>query len=456
MLDIKFIREHAERVKQAAIDKRIACDVDRLLDVDRRRRDLQMQLDALREQVKESGQRVGLLRNTKSDWYKRAVAEGKSAADIQAEADRVQAELAGLKPKIKELEEAEGPILAEFEQLMLTIPQPADPDVPVGKDESENVELRRVGEVPRFDFEPQDHVTLGTALGILDVERGVKLAGSRNYVLKGDGALLHQAVLRLAQDIMVARGFVPMVVPVLVKEEVMYGTGYFPTGRDQAYLCERDTLSLVGTAEVPITAYHSDEILAEADLPLKYCAMSTCFRREAGAAGKDTYGLYRIHLFDKVEQVILCRNDAAESRRHHAAIVQNAEDVLAALGLPYRVVNVCTGDLGMGQVQKYDIETWMPSRNSYGETHSASRFYEFQARRLKLRYRDGAKKVQFCHTLNNTVIASPRILIPLLELNQNADGTVTIPPALRPYMGGRGRIGGEQRLRRSVADNGQV
>lgn len=440
MLDIKFIRDHAERVKQAAIDKRIACDVDRLLEVDRRRRDLQMQLDALREQVKESGQRVGLLRNAKSDWYKRALAEGKSAADIQAEADRVQAELAALKPKIKELEEAEGPILAEFEQLMFTIPQPADPDVPLGKDESENVELRRVGEIPRFDFEPQDHVTLGTALGILDVERGVKLAGSRNYVLKGDGALLHQAVLRLAQDMMVARGFTPMVVPVLVKEEVMYGTGYFPTGRDQAYLCERDTLSLVGTAEVPITAYHGDEILAEADLPIKYCAMSTCFRREAGAAGKDTYGLYRIHLFDKVEQVILCRNDAAESKRHHADIVQNAEDVLAALGLPYRVVNVCTGDLGMGQVQKFDIETWMPSRNSYGETHSASRFYEFQARRLKLRYRDGAKKVQFCHTLNNTVIASPRILIPLLELNQNPDGTVTIPPALRPYMSGRERI----------------
>lgn len=437
MLDIKFIREHAERVKQAAIDKRIACDVDRLLDVDRRRRDLQVQLDALREMVKESGQRVGLLRNAKSDWYKRALAEGKSAADILAEADHVQAELAALKPRIKELEEAEGPILTEFEQLMLTIPQPADPDVPLGKDESENVELRRVGEIPRFDFEPKDHVTLGTALGILDVERGVKLAGSRNYVLKGDGALLHQAVLRLAQDMMVARGFTPMVVPVLVKEEVMYGTGYFPTGRDQAYLCERDTLSLVGTAEVPITAYHTDEILTEVDLPLKYCAMSTCFRREAGAAGKDTYGLYRIHLFDKVEQVILCRNDAAESKRHHADIVQNAEDVLAALGLPYRVVNVCTGDLGMGQVQKFDIETWMPSRNSYGETHSASRFYEFQARRLKLRYRDGAKKVQFCHTLNNTVIASPRILIPLLELNQNADGTVTIPPALRPYMGGK-------------------
>lgn len=441
MLDIKFIRENADLVRKAATDKRATCDIDRLLDVDRRRRDIQIELDRLRERSKEDGQRVGLLRNPKSEWYRKAVAEGKADADIKAEADRVQAELTAIKPRIKELEESEGPILAEFEQIMLTIPQPADPEVPLGKDDTENVELRRVGDVRKFDFEPKDHVTLGTELGIIDLERGVKLAGSRNYLLKGDGALLHQAVLRLAQDMMIARGFVPMTVPVLVKEEVMYGTGYFPGGRDQAYLCERDVMSLVGTAEVPLTAYHSDEILTEAELPLKYCAMSTCFRREAGAAGKDTHGLYRIHLFEKVEQVIICRNDVAESKRFHADIVQNAEDILQALGLPYRVVNVCTGDLGMGQVQKFDIETWMPSRKSYGETHSASRFYEFQARRLKLRYRDGAKKVHICHTLNNTVIASPRILIPILELNQNADGSVTIPPALRVYMGGRERIG---------------
>jgi len=440
MLDIKFIRENPGAVKQAAAHKRVTCDVDRLLAVDQRRRDLQLQLDRLREQVKEDGQQLGLLRNPKSDWYRRAVSEGRKETDIKAEADRVQAELTAIKPKIKELEDSEGPILEEFEQLMLTIPQPADADAPIGKDESENVELRRVGRPRQFEFEPKDHVALGRDLGIIDIERGVKLAGARNYILRGDGALLHQAVLRLAQDMMVARGFVPMVVPVLVREEVMYGTGYFPTGRDQAYLCERDELSLVGTAEVPLTAYHFDEILTEADLPLKFCATSTCFRREAGAAGKDTSGLYRIHLFDKVEQVIIARGDVEGSKRFHAEILQNAEDVLQALEMPYRVVNVCTGDLGMGQVQKFDIETWMPSRNGYGETHSASRFYEFQARRLKLRYRDGAKKIHFCHTLNNTVIASPRVLIPILELNQNHDGTVTIPTVLRPYMGGRERI----------------
>ncbi|MCO6435669.1 MAG: serine--tRNA ligase [Phycisphaerae bacterium] len=440
MLDIKYIRENVDRVRQGAIDKRITCELDRLIQVDQRRREIQQELDTLRTRVKEDGSRVGLLRNPKSDWYRRAVAEGKTHEDIQAEAERVQAELADIKPRVKALEDEQGSVVEEFDRLMLTIPQPADPDAPLGKDESENAEIRRVGEIPAFDFEPKDHIQLGAALGIIDVERGVKLAGSRNYVLRGDGALLHQAVLRLAQDTVVARGYQPMVVPVLVKEEVMYGTGYFPTGRDQAYLCERDTLSLVGTAEVPLTAFHTDEILAEQDLPVRLCALSTCFRREAGAAGKDTYGLYRIHLFDKVEQVVLCRNDVEESKRFHAEIMANAEAVLQALELPYRVVNVCTGDLGMGQVQKYDIETWMPSRNSYGETHSASRFYEFQARRLMLRYRDGAKKIHYCHTLNNTVIASPRILIPLLELNQNADGSITIPKALRGYMGGRERI----------------
>ncbi len=440
MLDIKFIRENVDLVKQGAIDKHITCDVDRLIEVDQRRRKLQVELEAVRTQVREEGQRVGLLRNHKSDFYKRAIAEGKSEADLKTEAGKIQDELALLKPKAKALEDQEGPILEEFEHLMLTMPQPADPGIPTGKDDTENIEIRKVGQIRKFDFEPIDHIKLGQSLGIVDVERGVKLAGSRNYVLKGDGALLHQAVLRLAQDMMVERGFVPMAVPVLVKESVMYGTGYFPTGRDQAYLCERDNLSLVGTAEVPLTAFHSDEILAEADLPIKYCAMSTCFRREAGAAGKDTYGLYRIHLFDKVEQVIICPNDVELSKRFHQEILQNAEDVLQKLELPYRVVDVCTGDLGMGQVQKFDIETWMPSRDSYGETHSASRFYEFQARRLKLRYRDGSKKIRFCHTLNNTVIASPRVLIPILELHQNADGSITIPKALRVYMGGRERI----------------
>ena len=285
----------------------------------------------------------------------------------------------------------------------------------------------------------------GQQLGIIDVERGVKLAGSRSYFLLGDGALLHQAVLRLAQDMMIERGFVPMAVPVLVREEAMRGTGYFPLGREQSYAMSNEAPPkfLVGTAEVSLTAYHMGETLELKHLPKKTVAMSPCFRREAGTYGKDTAGLYRIHQFDKVEQVIVCRNDVEESKRFHQEILKNAEDVLQKLKLPYRVVYVCTGDLGQGQAAKYDIETWMPSRNGYGETHSASRFYDFQARRLNLRYRDEDGKVKIAHTLNNTVIASPRILIPILELYQNADGSVTIPNVLRPYMNGRERIEGK-------------
>ncbi len=440
MLDIKFVRENAGLIKAAAAAKHIDCDVDRLVAVDADRRKLQQQLDALRTRSREGGQQLALYRNPKSDWHQRAIASGKTAEQLKGEAAKIQEELNEIKTGIKTLEDQSRAVTEEFQSLMLTIPQPADPAVTVGKDDTDNVEIRRVGEVPTFDFEPKDHIDLGSALDIIDVERGVRLAGTRNYVLKGDGTLLHQAVLRLAQDMMVKRGFLPMTVPVLVREDMMTGTGYFPTGRDQAYLCERDELSLVGTAEVSLTAYRQNEVLTKDELPIKMCATSPCFRREAGAAGKDTAGLYRIHLFDKVEQVIICANDVELSKRFHDDILKNAEDVVQALELPYRVVDVCTGDLGQGQIRKFDIETWMPSRNGYGETHSASRFHEFQARRLMLRYRDANKKVRFCHTLNNTVIASPRILIPILELNQNADGTITIPKALRPYMFDKERI----------------
>ncbi len=440
MLDIKYICDHAEELKQAAIHKRVDCDIDLLCRVDERRRSIQHELDSLRASSNELGPQMALYRNPKSKWYTEARERGMTADQIAAQAKQTQSELAGIKSQIKALEEESRTVAEEFDALMLTVPQAPDPDVPIGQDDTDNVELRRVGDVPTFPFEPKDHVTLGEALGIIDIERGVRLGGTRNYVLKGDGALLHQAVLRLAQDMMVERGFVPMIVPVMVREQVMEGTGYFPVGRDQAYLIERDEKALVGTGEVPLTAYHQGEILDEADLPKKMVATSLCFRREAGATGQDTTGLYRIHIFEKVEQVIVCKNDVETSKRFHDEILANSEAVLKALELPYRVVNVCTGDLGVGQVQKFDIETWMPSRDSYGETHSASRFYEFQARRLKLRYRDSDRKVRFCHTLNNTVIASPRILIPLLEIHQNADGSITIPTALRPYMKNRDRI----------------
>jgi len=416
MIDIKLIRENPDRYIRAARDKNVQVDIPALLEVDRQLLQARQELQEARTQQNAAGKDIARL-------------EG------QAKADAIAA-MKDLKIRVKELGEQVERFEPEFTALMLRVAQPPADDVPLGHDDTENVEVRTEGRIRRFDFEPKDHVQLGDDLDIIDIPAGVKLAGSRNFILKGAGACLHQAILRLAVDRMIAKGYRLMTVPVLVNENVMEGTGYFPVGRDQAYLCERDGMSLVGTAEVSLTAYRGGQILDEAALPEKTIALSTCFRREAGAAGKDTYGLYRVHYFDKVEQVIVCRNDDEVSLAFHREILANAEDVLQALELPYRVVNVCTGDLGQGQIQKFDIETWMPSRQSYGETHSASRFGEFQARRLNIRYRDAEGTVRFCHTLNNTVIASPRVLIPVMELNQNADGTITVPKALRPYMGG--------------------
>ncbi|MFA5422971.1 MAG: serine--tRNA ligase [Phycisphaerae bacterium] len=422
MIDIKIIREEPGRFQKAADDKKIAVDISRLLDVDN-------ELSAVKRQLQD----IATEKNS----------VGKSIPKLNGdEKQSAIAKLSELKEKEAGLNEQVGKLQPVFDELMMQVAQPADDDVPIGKDDTENVELRKEGQVRQFDFEPKDHIQLGQSLGLIDVERGVKLSGSRNYFLTGDGALLHWAVLRFAMDFMVERGYRPMSVPLLMKDEAMRGTGYYPGSEEQTYQMERDALSLAGTAEVPLTAYYMGEILKSEELPKKFVAMSSCFRREAGAAGKDTYGLYRIHQFDKVEQVIICENSVEQSNKFHEEILANSEGVLKALELPYRIVVVCTGDLGRGQAKKYDIETWMPSRKNYCETHSASKFYDFQARRMNLRYKDAeTKKNVFCHTLNNTVIASPRILIPILELYQNADGTVTVPSVLRPYMGGKEKIG---------------
>jgi seryl-tRNA synthetase len=294
--------------------------------------------------------------------------------------------------------------------------------------------------------------------GLVDFERGVKMAGTRHYVMTGLGMRLHQAVLRYAIDFMAdRRGFTPMGVPVLVKEECMIGTGFFPAGREQAYHIEESVrgsahdLFLTGTGEVGLMGLHADEILDLHALPLKYCTVSTCFRREAGAAGKDTAGLYRIHQFDKVEQIVVCRADEAESRAWHAQMMETVEMILQSLGLAYRLLQCCTGDLGVKNEDMIDIESWMPGRGAigsdgaptgeFGETHSASRLGDFQCRRLNLRYRDETGKLRFAYALNNTVIASPRVLIPILEMHQQADGSVVVPEVLRPFMGGIAKIG---------------
>lgn len=421
MLDLKWVREHPEIVRDAARRKRIPVDVDAFLAADREHRRLLARVEELRAGLKAAAKELGRM-----------------------EPAARQAALAGQKERkaeLKELERREQELRRRVEELALWLPMPPAPEVPDGADDGDNVELRRSGEPPVFSFPPRSHVELGEALGIVDIPRGVRLAGTRNYLLLGDGARLEQAVLQLALRHMEERGFEPVSVPTLVNDACMIGTGYFPGGEEQAYRCERDGLNLVGTSEVSLTSIHAGEVLAEADLPLRRIALSPCYRREAGTYGKDTKGLYRVHQFWKVEQVVVGPADEEWSRREHERMLGHAADFMDLLGLPYRVVNVCTGDLGQGQVQKFDIETWMPSREGYGETHSASRFHDFQARRLNLRYRDGEGKVRFCHTLNNTVAASTRMLIALLENHQQADGTVWIPEPLRPYLGGRATIG---------------
>ena len=421
MIDIKQIRDNPDAFKAACKAKKFDVDIDKLLSVDAELRTIKQQLQDISTDKNRIGKSIPTL---PPDAKESALSQ---LSELKQQEVQYNEELKSLQP--------------EFDELMPQVPQPADEDVPLGKDDTENIEIRKEGEIRVFDFEPKDHVQLGLALDIMDIERGVKLAGTRNYFLKGDGALLHWAVLRFAIDTMTSKGYVPLSVPLLMKDEAMRGTGYYPGSEEQTYRIEKDQLNLVGTAEVPLTAFRMGEILDADELPLKYVALSSCFRREAGAAGKDTYGLYRIHQFDKVEQVVVCPNSLEESNKYHEEILANAEAVMQALELPYRVVNVCTGDLGRGQAKKYDIEAWMPSRGNYCETHSASKFYEFQARRMNLRYKDPAgKKNVFCHTLNNTVIASPRILIPILELYQNADGSITIPSVLRPYMNGRETI----------------
>jgi seryl-tRNA synthetase len=416
MLDIKYIRDNVEAVKQAAKNKRFEADVDGLLAADQRRRELQQEVDGLRQRRNEVASEIP---KASKDERPGLIEEGKA-----------------LKGKLEGLEAEQTEVQARFDALMLTIPNVPLDEVPVGALEEDNVEVRRVGELPTFDFAPRDHEELGTMLGILDKERGIKVAGARGYLLRGAGAQLEMAVMRLAMDILVERQYELILGPVMVQESALLGTGFFPYGKEDTYYLERDDKYLVGTSEVLLVSLHADEILDLNKLPVRVTGYSPCFRREAGSAGRDTRGIYRVHQFTKLEQVILCEADPAKSRALHDELLSNSEALLQRLGIPYRVALACTGEIGMGQVLKHEIESWMPSRNAYSETHSCSSLYEYQSRRSMIRYRDAAGEVRYCYTLNNTMVASPRILIPILENFQQADGSVVVPEALRPYMNG--------------------
>lgn len=419
MLDIRFIRENPELVQRAADRKGIALSVRDLLRLDEERRRLVAEIEKLRHDRNRRSEEIGAL-----------IREG-----AREQAERVKEQVRRANVRLDELEEELAGIKAEYDRLMLLVPNPASPDTPEGASDADNVEIRRVGDIPAFDFEPKDHVELGERLGILDLARGVKVAGARGYFLKGNGFRLQQAVLRLAMDVLERRGFIPMDVPLIVREDALVHTGFFPIGRDQTYELKGEGKFLIGTSEVSLVSYFSGEIL-DLDEPVRVAAWTSCFRSEVGSAGRDVHGLYRVHQFAKVEQVVLCRNDPDESERMLQEMTRNAEEILRLLELPYRVMAICAGDLPQKTYKQYDIETWMPSRRAYGETQSSSNLLDFQARRANIRYREADGTARFCHTLNCTAIASPRILIPLLEVHQREDGSVRIPEALRPYMDG--------------------
>lgn len=420
MLDIKFIRENADAVKGAAKNKRFDVDIDRLLALDVRRRELIFEAETARSRRNEV---AALIPKASAEERPALVEEGKS-----------------LKEKIGGVEVELEAVNAEYDALILMVPNVPLDEVPLGETDADNLVVRVVGEPTKFDFTARDHEELGVSLGILDKERAIKFAGARSYLLRGAGALLEMAVTRLAMDILVESGFEPVLGPLMVNQNAMEGTGFFPYGKDDTYHLDKDDKYLIGTSEVFLVSLNANEIIDESRLPIRICGISPCFRREAGSAGKDTRGVYRVHQFTKVEQVVVCKNDPTESRSHHEFILGNAEKLLQALEIPYRVSLACTGEIGLGQVLKHEVESWMPSRQGYFETHSCSSLYEYQARRSQIRWRDADGKIHYCYTLNNTMVASPRILIPLLENYQNADGSVTIPKALRPYMYGLERL----------------
>ena len=422
MLDLKQIRENPEAVKRAIAEKRVSLDLDTLLAADQQALALSRTLQELQEK-----------RNGNAKLIPKATATERP--ELIAEGRRIGDEIAALKPAIDAAE-------ARLRDLLLLVPNiPAD-SAPRGVSEADNVVVKTVGEPTRFDFAPLDHVALLDKHGWADLARVAKVAGSRSYALKGDGVLLEQSLLRFALDRLVERDFTLISVPSFANEAAFIGTGHFPTGREQVYHLEADDKYLTGTSEVTLNALHSGEILSEVELPLRYAGLSTCFRREAGSAGKDVRGLIRVHQFNKVEQYVMCKNDPEESERWHKTLLEISESILVDLEIPYRVVECCTGDMGLGKYKMFDVESWVPSEKLYRETHSCSNLHEWQARRSELRYRDAQGKVRYCHTLNNTALATPRFLVPLLENHQQANGGVHVPQKLQAYLGGRAVLGG--------------
>ncbi len=412
MIDISILRDHP-RTLQAALERRgLRPDLDSLIALDEDRRATRVAAEALRHEQKTLGRRIALL-------------QGDDKQTAIARARRLATRYGALLTKADELDH-------RFQQEWVRIPNPPHPTAADGLAEEDSVEFKRWGDLPQHDFSSKDHREIGDALGMIDIERAAKVSGSRFGYLTGRAVTIEFGLVRMALDALEPHGFVPVIPPVLVREQALFGTGFFPDDDQQVYELPRDDLYLIGTSEVALAAYHAEEILDERELPLRYAGFSSCFRREAGAAGKDTSGLFRVHQFDKVEMFSFCHPD--RSWEEHELLLSLEEELVRALEIPYRVVNVAAGDLGASAAKKYDIEAWIPSQGRFREITSCSNTTDYQARRLRIRFRSKSGN-QLVHTLNGTAIAVGRILIALLENHQQADGSVVVPAALRPYVG---------------------
>ena len=415
MLDIKFIRENKGLIQQAAQKKHIEFDVDKLVEVDEKRKRFLGRVEEKRAEQK--------------------VANNTIVKASSEERDGILEKMKILKGELLRAEGELKTIMKEWQALMLQVPNVPDVSVPDGDSDADNKEIKKWGEIPRFDFEPKDHVEIMNSLGMADFERGVKVAGFRGYFLKGSGAMLSFAVWHYALDFFVSRGLSLYLAPSMVRREPLLGTGWLPQSEEDLYKVQ-DEKYLAGTAEVATMGLYQDEVIPKEELPKKILAFSPCFRREIGSHSKDVKGLIRVHEFFKFEQVILCEASHDESVKYHEELNRNTEEFIESLKIPYRTVINCGGDLGLGQVKKYDIELWVPLENTYREIGSASYFHDFQTRRLNIRYKDSEEKLRYAHSLNNTAIATPRILVSLVENFQQADGSVKIPAVLVPYMNG--------------------
>src|SRR3989344_7655989 len=417
MLDIKFIRENKDIVKAGAKKKHVDVDIEKLLTLDDERLKTLKEVEDLRAEVNKVSNEIS--RDQESPHKMQLIEEMRTG-----------------KEEIKTKEEKLKMVMEEWQKLMLQVPNVQDMSVPDGAGEEDNVEVLTWGKKPEFSFPAKDHVELMTKLGMVDFERGIKVHGFRGYYLLGDGAELSWAVWNYAREFFKSKNFNPFIAPAIVRKENLYGTGHLPGGAEDIFKTQDDDY-LSGTAEVPMMGYHSNETFTQEELPKRYLAFSPCYRREAGAHSKDTKGLIRVHEFYKLEQLILCEASHEESVKFHEEINRNFEEFMESLEIPYRRLEICGGDLKGAHVKSYDTEGWIPSQNAYRELSSASYYHDFQTRRFGIRYKDSDGKLRFVHSLNSTAVATPRILVAIVENYQQADGSIKIPEVLRPYMGGR-------------------